>query len=102
MKVFVLIIIMSLTTYLLRMVPFLLCRKEISSPFLKELFYYLPYAILAAMTFPAILYCCDNFFVSAIGLAAALFLAFKGKSLVEISLCTTLASLVLWIAITFL
>ncbi len=37
------------------MLPLALAKNEIKSPFIKSFLYYVPYACLAAMTFPAIL-----------------------------------------------
>ena len=44
------ILVMALVTYLIRAVPFVLFRKQIKSRFIKSLLYYLPYAVLTAMT----------------------------------------------------
>ena len=52
--VYVYILVMAGVTYLLRMLPLVLAKKEITNPFVKSFLYYVPYAVLAAMTFPAI------------------------------------------------
>ena len=53
-KVFVpLLIVMALTTYLVRMIPFTLFRKKLEKPAVKAFFDYIPYTVLSAMTFPA-------------------------------------------------
>ncbi|MFR7901877.1 MAG: AzlD domain-containing protein [Ruminococcus sp.] len=46
---------MAGVTYLIRMLPLALAKKEITNPFVKSFLFYVPYACLAAMTFPAIL-----------------------------------------------
>ena len=48
------IAVMAGVTYLVRAIPFTLMRRQIRSRFLRSLFYYLPYAVLSAMTLPAI------------------------------------------------
>ncbi len=48
--------VMALTTYLIRMLPLVLFRKQIQSQFLQSFLYYIPYAVLAAMTVPAIFF----------------------------------------------
>ena len=58
------IFVMALTTYLVRMLPFTLFRKKITSKFAKSFFYYIPYAVLAAMTIPSIFYSTDGFLES--------------------------------------
>ena len=47
-------LIMALVTYLIRMIPLTFFQKEIKSQFIKSFLFYVPYAVLGAMTFPAI------------------------------------------------
>ena len=54
-NVYLYILVMAIVTYLIRMLPLALAKNEIRSPFIKSFLYYVPYACLAAMTFPAIL-----------------------------------------------
>jgi len=49
------ILIMILTTNLIRVLPVTVIRKKITSPFLKSFLYYVPYVTLSVMTFPAIM-----------------------------------------------
>ena len=53
--IYIYILVMAGVTYLIRMLPLALFKREITSPFVKSFLYYVPYACLAAMTFPAIL-----------------------------------------------
>ena len=59
-NIYIYILVMAAVTYLIRMLPLALSRKEITSPFIRSFLYYVPYACLAAMTFPAILICRDQ------------------------------------------
>ncbi len=97
MKTFVLIFIMAATTYLVRMIPFTVFRRKITNPFLRSLLAYLPYAIISAMTFPAVLYVTGDLPSSVAGLAAGLLLGLLDRSLVEISLAATAVSLAVWL-----
>ncbi len=96
MRIFGLIAIMAISTYLVRMIPFVVFRSKVENPFLKSLLYYLPYAILSAMTFPAILYATGDITASAAGLAAGIILGLFDRSLVEIALATSFVSLIIW------
>lgn len=53
-NVYLYIAIVALTTYLVRMLPLTLIRKEIKNTFVRSFLFYVPYVTLAAMTFPAI------------------------------------------------
>lgn len=50
------LLVMAGVTYLIRALPFVLVNKKIENRFLNSFLYYIPYTVLAAMTFPAILY----------------------------------------------
>ena len=79
------IFVMALTTYLVRMLPFVLFRKKITSRFAKSFFYYIPYAVLAAMTIPAIFYSTGSVISAAIGLFIAIGLAFVNMPLIVVA-----------------
>ena len=53
-NVYLYIAIVALVTYLIRVLPLTLIRKEIRNRFLRSFLFYVPYVTLAAMTFPAI------------------------------------------------
>lgn len=82
---FIYLVIMAGSTYLIRAIPFALIHKRIENRFMKSFLYYIPYAVLTAMTFPAILYAADYRTSSAVGFGTALFFAFKGKSLTTVA-----------------
>ncbi len=85
--------VMAGVTYLIRMLPFTLFRKEITSPFIKSLLYYLPYAVLAAMTVPAIFYSTGNMTTAAVGTVVAVVLAYCRLPLIVVSLCAAACAL---------
>ena len=91
MNLYVYILVMALTTYLIRMLPLTLFQKEIKSRFLRSFLAYVPCACLAAMTFPAILYATNSVFSGLAGLVVAVLLAFFGKSLVTVDACSCAA-----------
>ncbi len=91
MSLYVYILVMAVTTYLIRMLPLTLFQKEIKSRFLRSFLAYVPCACLAAMTFPAILYATDSVLSGLAGLAVAILLAFWGKSLVTVAACSCAA-----------
>ncbi len=51
MKMIALMAVMAIVTYIIRALPITLFRKEIKSKWLKSFLYYIPYAVLGAMTF---------------------------------------------------
>lgn len=88
MNIYMGILIMAVTTYLIRALPLLLVRGKIRSRFLRSFLHYVPVACLTAMTFPAILYATDHILSGAVGLVVAVLLAFKNKSLVTVAVAS--------------
>ena len=92
LKMLVYIVAMALTTYLIRMIPFTLFRKKLTSRFARSFFAYIPYAVLAAMTFPAIFSATGSLTSSLIGLGVALILAFCRQSLIVVAISACAAA----------
>lgn len=84
-NIYIYIFVMAIVTYCIRMLPLTLIRKEIHSPFIRSFLAYVPYAALAAMTFPAILYSTGSMISAAAGLVTALIISYMGKSLVTVA-----------------
>ena len=84
--VYIYILVMAGVTYLIRMLPLALAKKEITNPFVKTFLFYVPYACLAAMTFPAILSATASVVSAVVGFVVALIAAYKEKSLLTVAL----------------
>ncbi len=94
MTVFVYIIVMAAVTYLVRMLPLALIRKKIRSRFVLSMLYYLPYTVLAALTFPAVFSATSSLLASAAGCVLACVLAFFKVPMVAVALFATAASFI--------
>ena len=86
MSIYLYILTMAVTTYLIRVLPLTLFRKPIKSRFIRSFLHYVPYACLTAMTFPAILSSTASVFSGAAALIVAVVLAFRGRSLIVVAL----------------
>ena len=84
--VYLYIAVMAIVTYLIRVLPLTLINQEIKTPFIRSFLYYVPYVTLSVMTFPAIVYATASPVSGAAALIAALILAYKGKSLFQVSI----------------
>ena len=91
MSVYIYILVMAVTTYLIRAVPLTLLKRPIRNRFLRSFLHYVPTACLTAMTFPAILYATDHLISGAIGLAVGILLALKKKSLIIVAVASCAA-----------
>ena len=94
MSIIIYIAVMAGVTYLIRMIPFAAFRKQIKSRFIKSILYYLPYAVLAAMTVPAIFYSTGNIKSAVVGTVVAVVVAFFEKPLLIVALAAAASGLI--------
>lgn len=86
MKTFLYILVMAGVTYLIRAIPLVLFRKKIKNTFIRSFLHYIPYAVLAAMTIPAIFYSTGSQVSAIVGMAVAIIISFFEKGLVTVAL----------------
>ena len=78
-------------TYLIRMLPMTVFRKEIKSRYIRAFLAYIPYAVLGAMTFPDVLYSTGDMRTAVCGAAVAVLLAWRGRSLLTVAVAACCA-----------
>lgn len=93
MSTVIYIAVMAGVTYLIRMIPFTIFRKKITSPFFRSFLHYIPYAVLSAMTIPAIFSSTGSLPTAIAGTAAAVVLAYLEKPLILVALAASAAAL---------
>lgn len=93
MSLVIYIAVMAGVTYLIRMVPFTAFRKQIQSRFFRSFLYYVPYAVLSAMTIPAIFYATGNLTTAVVGTVVAVVLAYLDMPLIVVALSASAAAL---------
>lgn len=91
---FVYLLIVVLTTYLIRAIPFSLITKKVTNKYVKSFLYYIPYTVLAAMTIPAALYVTSSIYSAIVGLVVALGVAVKKSNLTLVAVAAVLGALV--------
>lgn len=85
---------MAAVTYIPRALPLVLVRGKIEHPFLRSFLYYVPYAVLASMTLPAIFQATDSVYSAGAGLIVAVLLGLWGRSLLTVAIG---ASMTVWL-----
>lgn len=88
---FLCILVMAGVTYLIRMLPLTFFTRKIKSRFVKSFLFYVPYAVMSAMTFPAVFYATGNIYAAIFGAAVAVILAYKEKSLLTVAALASVA-----------
>ncbi|MBQ6937366.1 MAG: AzlD domain-containing protein [Clostridia bacterium] len=91
------IAVMAIVTYLIRVTPMVLIRKKIKNKWIKSFLYYVPYTVLSAMTFPAVLYSTSSFVSAAAGSLVAIVLAYTKRSLLTVAVCAAFTAFIMQI-----
>ena len=78
-------------TYLIRMLPLTIFRRPIRSRFFRSFLTYIPYAVRGAMTFPDVFYSTGDVRTAACGVAVAVLLAWRGRSLLTVAVAACCA-----------
>lgn len=94
-NIYIYILVMAAVTYLIRVLPLTLIRKEIKNVTVRSFLYYIPYVTLAVMTFPAILSATASIWTAWAAFLTAVVLAWRGKSLFQVSLTACIVVFVL-------
>ena len=92
MSLVIYIAVMAGVTYFIRMIPFAAFRRQIKSRFFRSFLYYVPYAVLTAMTIPAIFYSTGSMATAAFGTAVAVVLAYFDMPLIVVALAASSAA----------
>lgn len=92
------VVVMAAVTYLIRMLPLTIFRRDIHARFVRSFLYYVPYAVLTAMTVPDVLYCTGYgtgsegaLWTALCGLVVAVLLAWRGKGLLTVAVAACAA-----------
>ena len=93
---------MAGVTYAVRMIPFTLVRGKIKSVYIQSFLYYVPYAVLGAMTFPYIVYSTGSLVTGIAGTAVAFLLAFRRCSLLTVAMLSALVAYIAGLVVQFI
>ena len=99
MSFYMYVLVMAGVTWLIRVIPLVLIRKEINNKFIKSFLYYVPYVTLSIMTFPAIIDATNSIWSGIAALIVGVLLAYFVSSLFTVSVmsCVTVFVLELFI-----
>lgn len=84
------VIILFLVTFIPRALPIAFINKKIENRFIKDFLFYVPYAVLAALTFPSILYSVDNIWITIVGTVTAITLSILNQKMIIVVIITVL------------
>lgn len=88
---FLYLLILAGSTYLIRVIPFIAIKNKINNRFIRSFLAYIPYAVLTAMTIPAVFYATNWWVGAAAGLIVAVIFALKEKGLTVVAIAACVA-----------
>lgn len=94
-NIYVYILVMGVTVFLIRVLPLTLIRKPIRNAFIRNFLYYVPYVTLSVMTFPAIIDVTSNPYAGLVSLLAGIYAAYKEMGLFKVTLICCFTVLIL-------
>ncbi len=83
--IYIYILVMALTTYLIRMLPLTVFKKEIKNRYIKAFLKFIPVCCLTAMTIPAIFMSTEYLISGIAAFLVAVILALFKRSLVVVA-----------------
>lgn len=99
---FIYLLIIAGSTYLIRAIPFNLIKNKITNKYVNSFLHYIPFTVLATMTFPSALFVTQSIITAAVGLIVALILALKKCSLTVVAIFSCVAVFITDIIINIL
>lgn len=84
-NIYIYILVAFGVTYLIRVLPLTLIKKEITNKTVRSFLFYVPYVTLSVMTFPAIITATNEPIAGGLALVLGGFFAYKGKSLLFVA-----------------
>ena len=93
--IYIYILLMAITVFIIRVLPLTLIRKPIQNRFIRSFLYYVPYVTLSVMTFPAIVRATDNPVSGVIALLLGMIGAYKELGLFKVTLICCISVLLL-------
>ena len=88
---FLYLLILAGSTYLIRVIPFVAIKNKINNRFIRSFLAYIPYAVLTAMTIPAVFYATNWWAGAAAGLIVAVIVALKERGLTVVAIAACVA-----------
>ena len=92
---FIYLLVMAGVTYAIRVLPYVCMRKEVKNKFFKSFLGYIPYTVLASMTFPVILDATSSPITAGVGFVVAVIVAYFEKGLLQVAIWACAAVLVM-------
>ena len=88
----IMLAVMALTTYFIRVTPMAVFHRKLENRWFKDFMFYIPFCVLAAMTFPDVIYSTKSLTSGVVATAVALIMSWRKRDLLTVAIGAVLAA----------
>lgn len=94
-NVYIYIAVMALVSYAIRALPITVFKKPIQSQFIQSFLYYVPYATLAVMVFPAIIFATNSIVSGIAALVVGVVVSWRSGNLFKVAVACCITAFII-------
>lgn len=88
----IMLAVMALTTYAIRVTPMAIFHRKLENRWFKDFMFYIPFCVLAAMTFPDVIYSTKSLTSGVVATVVALIMSWRKRDLLTVAIGAVLAA----------
>lgn len=82
----IMLAVMALTTYAIRVTPMAIFHRKLENRWFKDFMFYIPFCVLAAMTFPDVIYSTKSLTSGIVATVVALIMSWRKRDLLTVAI----------------
>lgn len=82
----IMLAVMALTTYFIRVTPMAVFHRKLENRWFKDFMFYIPFCVLAAMTFPDVIYSTKSLTSGVVATVVALIMSWRKRDLLTVAI----------------
>lgn len=82
----IMLAVMALTTYAIRVTPMAIFHRKLENRWFKDFMFYIPFCVLAAMTFPDVIYSTKSLSSGVVATVVALIMSWRKRDLLTVAI----------------
>lgn len=82
----IMLAVMALTTYAIRVTPMAVFHRKLENRWFKDFMFYIPFCVLAAMTFPDVIYSTKSLTSGIVATVVALIMSWRKRDLLTVAI----------------
>ena len=88
----IMLAVMAITTYFIRVTPMAVFHRKLENRWFKDFMFYIPFCVLAAMTFPDVIYSTKSLTSGIVATVVALIMSWRKRDLLTVAIGAVVAA----------